>query len=350
MYLPDLIMIQSQSIFIQKHGAPSVLQYREDTISNPKPGEVTVRIHYAGINFADIMSRMGLYPTAPKPPYVPGFEIAGVIENAGDEATEPFVGKSVVGLSRNHGYSTHVNVPVDYLFFIEDEWLDVAAAVPVNYLTAYFMMIHQAAIREDEWFLIHGIGGGVGIAALQIAQHLGVKVIGTCSGWKHESLRKMGVEHLIDYQTQHFKDEVLKITNGRGVDVVIDSLGGKALKDSLKCLSEFGRLISYGFSKATQGNTRNLIKVIPEYFGTPKINPMKLMMKNQAVFGFHLGLIKHREDLVKKYGQLLFQWLRDGIINPKVDAVFPLEKASEAHQYIADRKNFGKVLLMAQSK
>jgi len=342
-------MQETQSIYITKHGAPSVMEFRDDTIPDPKPGEVTVRIHYAGINFADIMSRMGLYPTAPKPPFVPGFEITGTIEKVGDESTEAFVGKTVVGLSRTHGYSTHVNVPVDYLFFIDEKWLDVAAAVPVNYLTAYFMMVHQAAIRKDEWFLIHGIGGGVGIAALQIAQHLGVNIIGTCSGWKHESLRDMGVEHLIDYRTQDFKTEVMKITKGRGADVVIDSLGGKALKDSLGCLSEFGRLISYGFSKAATGNKRNLLKILPEYFGSPKIKPMGLMMKNQGVMGFHLGLIKKREDLVKKYGQLIFQWMKEEVIQPKVDAVFPLEKAADAHQYIADRKNFGKVLLMAKS-
>jgi len=340
-------MTECQSIFVTKHGVPDVLKLNPDSLKEPINGEVCVKIKYSGINFADIMGRMGLYPTAPNPPYVPGFEIAGIIEKTGDDSTNSLVGRAVVGLSRFHGYSTHTNVPLNQLFFINEKWLDVAAAIPVNYLTAYFMMVHQAAIRENEWFLIHGIGGGVGIAALQIAQHLDVKIIGTCSGWKHNQIREMGVDHLIDYRSENFKERVLEITDGNGADVIIDSLGGKALKDSFGCLAEFGRLISYGFSKAAPGTKKNILKILPEYLGMPKFNPMHLMSKNKGVFGFHLGLIKKRQDLVKEYGSLLLKWLDDGIISPEVDAVFPLEKAAEAHQYISDRKNFGKVLLMA---
>ncbi len=295
-------MTECQSIFVTKHGVPDVLKLKSDSLKEPIIGEVCVKIKYSGINFADIMGRMGLYPTAPKPPYVPGFEIAGIIEKTGDDSTKNLVGRAVVGLSRFHGYSTHTNVPVNQLFFINEKWLDVAAAIPVNYLTAYFMMIHQAAIRENEWFLIHGIGGGVGIAALQIAQHLGVKIIGTCSGWKHDQIHEMGVEHVIDYRSENFKDRVIEITDGNGADVIIDSLGGKALKDSFGCLAEFGRLISYGFSKAAPGTKKNILKILPEYLGMPKFNPMHLMSKNKGVFGFHLGLIRKRQDLVKKYG------------------------------------------------
>ena len=340
-------MTKCQSIFVTKHGVPDVLKLKPDSLKEPIIGEVCVKIKYSGINFADIMGRMGLYPTAPKPPYVPGFEIAGIIEKTGEDSTKNLVGRAVVGLSRFHGYSTHTNVPLNQLFFIDEKWLNVAAAIPVNYLTAYFMMVHQAAIRENEWFLIHGIGGGVGIAALQIAQHLGVKIIGTCSGWKHNQIHEMGVEHVIDYRSENFKDRVLEITDGNGADVIIDSLGGRALKDSYGCLAEFGRLISYGFSKAAPGTKKNILKIIPEYLGMPKFNPMHLMSKNKGVFGFHLGLIQKRQDLVKKYGSLLLKWLDDGIISPKVDTIFPLEKAAEAHQYISDRNNFGKVLLMA---
>jgi NADPH:quinone reductase-like Zn-dependent oxidoreductase len=110
-------------------------------------------------------------------------------------------------------------------------------------------------------------------------------------------------------------------------------------------LAEFGRLISYGFSKAAPGTKKNIFKILPEYFGMPKFNPMNLMANNKGVFGFHLGLIRKRQDLVKKYGSLLFNWLDEGLISPEIDSVFPLSKADEAHQYISDRKNFGKVLL-----
>ena len=284
-----------------------VLKLEADALKEQIIVEVCVKIKYSVMNFADMMGCVGLDPTAPKPPYVPGFEIAGIIEKTGDDSTKSLVGRAVVGLSRFHGYSTHTNGPLNQLFIINEKWQDVAAANPVNYLTAYFMMVHQAAIREDEWFLIHGIGGGVGIAALQIAQQLGVKIIGTCSGWKHDQIHEMGVEHVIDYSSENFKDRVLEITGGNGADVIIDSLGGKALKDSFGCLAEFGRLISYGFSKAAPGTKKNILKILPEYLGMPKFNPMHLMSRNKGVFGFHLGLIQKRQDLVKKYGSLLFE-------------------------------------------
>ena len=143
-------MTECQSIFVTKHGVPDVLKLKSDSLKEPIIGEVCVKIKYSGINFADIMGRMGLYPTAPNPPYVPGFEIAGIIEKTGDDSTKSLVGRAIVGLSRFHGYSTHTNVPLNQLFFINEKWLDVAAAIPVNYLTAYFMMVHQAAVvRED---------------------------------------------------------------------------------------------------------------------------------------------------------------------------------------------------------
>ena len=348
MYFPNFVMTDCQSIYVTRHGPPSVLRYQQDSLDDPKPGEVQVSIQYSGINFADIMGRIGLYPTAPKPPYVPGFEIAGIVEKANGDGLAEWEGKTVVGLSRFHGYSTHANTPINQLFIIDKKWLSVAAAIPVNYLTAYFMMIHQSGLREGEWILIHGIGGGVGIAALQVAQHLGAKIIGTASGLKHEKLKGMGVEHLIDYRQEDVKNRVMEMTDGKGADVILDPLGGKALKESYHCLSEFGRLVSYGFSRAAPGTKKNILKILPEYFGMPKFNPINLMSKNKGVFGFHLGLIRKREDLVRRYGNILFDWLEKGIIAPEVDRIFSLENAADAHQYISDRKNFGKVLLSTE--
>ena len=338
-----------QSVFLTKHGIPEVLKIVSNSIPRPKEYEVQVKIKYAGINFADIMSRMGLYPTRLKLPYVLGMEIAGVVSHVGKNISEDMVGKAVVGICKSGGYSDNVNILASQLFTINPKFLDVAAAIPVNYLTAYFMIIHQGNLRKNETILIHGIGGGVGVAAMQIAKKIGSIIIGTASANKHNQLRKMGVEHLIDYRNENFKDRVLEITRNRGADLILDSLGGKALGDSYSCLSEFGRVAVYGFSKAAKGLKRNYLKILPEYLGMPKFSPSNMMMTNKGAFGFHLGLIKDRKDLVKEYGDILFKWLDDGIIDPVVDKIFPLEKASEAHRYIAERKNFGKVLLRPNS-
>ena len=341
-------MNDCRSVFITRHGGPDVLELRSTSISDLKEDEVLVEIKYSGINFADIMSRMGLYTTRLKPPYRLGMEIAGVVSKSGSEKNRSLVGRAVVGFCRSGGYSSHVNVPAEQLFVIDDKWLNVAAAIPVNYLTAYFMMIHQGSLRKDETILIHGIGGGVGIAALQIANKIGAKIIGTASSGKHSKIRDLGVEHLIDYQSEDFSERVMDMTHGKGVDLVMDSLGGKELAKSYACLSEFGRVGAYGFSTAVTGPKRSYLKILPKFLKMPSFSPRDMMMKNKGAFGFHLGMIRERKDLVAQYGKILFDWLEDGTIDPVIDSVFKLEQASDAHQYIGDRKNFGKVLLTSE--
>ena len=341
-------MNDCRSVFITRHGGPDVLELRSTSISDPKEDEVLVEIKYSGINFADIMSRMGLYTTRLKPPYRLGMEIAGVVSKSGSEKNRSLAGRAVVGFCRSGGYSSHVNVPVEQLFVIDDKWLNVAAAIPVNYLTAYFMMIHQGSLRKDETILIHGIGGGVGIAALQIANKIGAKIIGTASAGKHSKIRELGVEHLIDYQSEDFSERVMDMTHGKGVDLVMDSLGGKELAKSYACLSEFGRVGAYGFSTAVTGPKRSYLKILPKFLKMPSFSPRDMMMKNKGAFGFHLGMIRERKDLVAEYGNVLFDWLEDGTIDPVIDSVFKLEQASDAHKYIGDRKNFGKVLLTSE--
>ncbi|MBT3300506.1 MAG: zinc-binding dehydrogenase [Candidatus Marinimicrobia bacterium] len=341
-------LMKNNNIYISevmKHGRPNVLKYHECTLSSLKANELQIQVHYSGINFADILGRMGLYPSAPKPPYVPGFEISGKVMAAENDSHSHWIGKSVMAMTRFNGYSSVLNIPENQVFEIEESFLKQGAAIPVNYLTAYFMMTKQANLQKNEWILIHGIGGGVGIAALQLAKFLGANIIGTASKQKHERLQGMGIEHLIDYQREDFYEQVMNITDGKGADVILDSLGGKALKKSYDSLGEFGRLVTYGFSQVASGNKKNWLKIIPEYLGMPKFNPMKLMMENKGVFGFHLGMLSQRQDLIQEISRHLIQWLSDGRISPVVDKVFPLSEAKEAHQYIADRKNFGKILL-----
>ena len=338
-------MVKCFSTFLNGHGGPENLIYKENSLKAPNNKEVLVKIEYSGINFADIMSRQGLYTTRLKPPYVLGMEVSGVVEDIGKNASPSLIGKTVIGLCKSGGYSTYVNINEDQLFLIDQKYSDIAAAIPVNYLTAYFMIVHQANVKNGEWILIHGIGGGVGIAAMQIAKFLGAKIIGTASSGKFDEIRKFGNIELIDYRKNNFKDQVLEITDGRGADVILDPLGGKQLNESYSCLSEFGRLGTYGFSSAALSNKKNLFKIIPQYLAMPKFSPLELMRKNKTVYGFHLGLIKYRKDLVKAYSSEILSMLDNKIINPKIDKIFPLSKASDAHIYIAKRKNIGKILL-----
>ena len=338
-------MTDCRSVFITRHGPPSVLELKSTSILDPKQNEVQVEIKYSGINFADIMTRMGIYTTRLKPPYILGMEIAGIVSKTGSERFNSMIGKTVVGICKSGGYSTNVNVPAEQLFVINDDLLSIAASIPVNYLTAYFMMIHQGCLRKDETILIHGIGGGVGIAATQIAQIIGARIIGTASLIKHKNLKKMGVDELIDYRKENFYEKIMDLTNGKGVDLVLDPLGGKELLNSYKCLSEFGRIGVYGFSTAVTGPKRSYFKILQRFLQIPSFKPRHLMMKNQGAFGFHLGMIRDRKDLVQHYGNILFDWLEDKSFIPIIDSVFELKNADKAHQYIADRKNIGKVLL-----
>ncbi|NOZ04428.1 MAG: zinc-binding dehydrogenase [FCB group bacterium] len=334
-----------RQIWISKHGGPEVLEIRETRIEDPGPNQVQVRVHYAGINFADILARMGLYPGAPKPPFVPGYEISGVIEKTGSAVDPTLTGKPVIGITQFNGYSSSVNLTTDRVVFLDSsEQLRAGVVLPVNYLTAYLMLINQTHVQAGEWVLIHGIGGGVGIAALQIARILGARIIGTASAHKHERLKQLGVENPIDYRKEDFLDRVMEITGGAGADVILDPVGGAHLKRSYRALAGLGRLVAYGFSASAIGPRKKLLPAAWEYLRFPKFHPVKLISHNKGVFGFHLGMVRNEETLKAALATLM-EWLRTGRIDPVVDRVFPFSQVQAAHEYIAARKNFGKVLL-----
>lgn len=335
-----------QQIWITKKGSPKTLKVRETSLPEPNSGQLSVKVKYAGINFADLLARMGLYPGAPKPPYVPGFEFSGVVEKAGHKELEHWIGKPVLGVSKAGGYSSQILVEESMLIPLKSESeLKTAAAIPVNYFTAYGMMITQAHLQEKEWILIHGIGGGVGIAALQLAKILKAEIIGTASRAKHDRLIKMGITHLIDYNAENFVTRTLEITNGKGADVILDPIGGSNLRRSYEALASLGRLINYGFSKAAPGNRGLSLSALKEYLTRKKFDPLEMMRSNKGLFGFHLGRLRDRPDFHLKASGQVMEWFHSGSIQPVVDKVFPFHSAPEAHQYLHDHKNFGKVLL-----
>ncbi len=337
-----------RQIQIISYGGPDRLQAVDVPQAAPGKRDVTIQVRYAGINFADIMCRIGLYPNAPKPPFAPGYEVAGIISEVGTEVDSSLVGKPVVSMTNFGGYATHVTVPHSRVIPLNDEdecrW---AVAMPVNYLTAQIMLFRQAALRSGEWVLIFGIGGGVGVSALQLAQKAGANVIGTASEWKHDRLRDLGVKYLLDPQKEDVRKKISQWTNGKGVDVVLDPIGGKHLKLSYELLNPLGRLVAYGFSTAAQ-RRRHWLRALQEYRATPKFNPIQMMRSNKGVFGFHLGFLG---DLEGEMGGMLTELIhevREGRLKVIIDREFPLSLASEAHQYIHERKNFGKIILNCQ--
>lgn len=340
-----------QQVIITRHGGPEVLHVRETAEPQLKSGDVLIDVKYSGINFADLLMRMGLYPSAPKPPFTPGYEVSGVITKVGSTENDELLGKSVAALTKFGGYSSKVVVKKDRLIALPDG-IDMAqaAAMPVVYLTSYVMLSLQAHLQKDEWVLIHNIGGGVGLAAVELSRMIGANIIGTASVGKHDRLREKGIHHLIDYNTEDFVARVKEITEGKGVDVIIDPIGGENLKKSYKALGSFGRLVVFGFSKAVSGPRRKVLHLLKEYIKTPKFSPIQLMGHNKGVFGCHLGMVMDRQELLQECMQKLMSYFQSGDINPHVDRVFPLNRVTDAHQYIMDRRNFGKVLLAADDQ
>src|SRR3954449_110627 len=212
-----------RQMVIPRHGGPEVFEVRDAPEPMPGDGEVRIRVRAAGINFADILARIGIYPDAPKPPMVVGYEVAGVVDAAGHGVTTIHPGDRVVALTRFGGYADVVAVPVTQAYRFPDRLSDAeAAAVPVTYLTAALALHKLAAISAGETVLVHNAGGGLGIAATQLARLRRATVFGTASAAKHGALRSFGIDDLIDYRHADVEQEVRRITRGRGVDVVLD--------------------------------------------------------------------------------------------------------------------------------
>ena len=336
-----------KQVWIPKIGEPEVLEVREAPDPEPKAGEVRIRVAASGINFADILARMGLYPDAPKLPAVVGYEVAGVLDAIGEGVDDLREGDRVVAMTRFGGYSDVVCAPHQTVRPVpENLGFEGAASIPVNYLTAWLMLVRLGNVRKGERVLVHACAGGVGLAAVQICKHFGAEVIGTASASKHERLRDMGVAECIDYRTQDFEHVVTDLTDGRGVDIVLDAVGGESFAKSYRCLDSLGRLFVFGVSSMAPGSKRQLGSALLGLLRMPKFKPLSLMSFNRGVFGVNVGHLWDRgEEMTAMLGEIL-DLFAEGTFKPVVDRTFPFAEAAVAHRYIQDRKNFGKVVLV----
>jgi len=336
-----------RAIVTTRNGDVRVMKVETRPNPIPAPGEVLIRVKAAGLNFADILARQGLYPDGPPKPCVMGYEVSGLIEAVGGGVDPGIVGEPVIAMTRFGGQAELVCVPDAQVFEKPPELsFEQGAALPVNYLTAWALIVTMGGLRADESILIHNAGGGVGLAALEIARHIGAKTFGTASPGKHEFLRERGLDHPIDYRDQDWLPVLMDLTEGRGVELIIDPLGGNSWKQSYRALRRTGRMGVFGMSVASASGIKGKLKALKAVVSMPRYNPLGLMNRNKGVFGLNLGHMWGEGEKVASWTREIMRGVQQGWIRPHVDRTFSFEEIADAHRYIEARRNIGKIVLV----
>ena len=331
-----------RATFIERPGGTEVLKVREIAAPVPKPGEVQVAVKAAGLNFADILARQGIYPPAPPTPSIVGYEVSGTVSAVGEGVDRGWMGKKVVAMPHFGAYAETCCVDLAHVWDMPANLtFEQAAAIPENYVTAWALLIGLGGLKRGETVLIHNAGGGVGLAATDVARHVGATIIATASPRKHEFLRSRGAAQCVDYTRADWPAEILRLTGG--VDLAIDPIGGKNWKKSFSVLRKGGRLGMFGISSASQGGKLGLLKMA---LGMPFFHPLQLMPGNRGVFGVQMH---EMYDETAKFGAWMGEVLKgvsEGWVRPHVDRVFKFDEAGAAHAHVEGRGNIGKVILV----
>lgn len=336
-----------RAIVTTANGDVRVMKVEERPDPVADKGQVVIRVKAAGLNFADILARQGLYPDGPPKPCVMGYEASGVVESVGEEVDPALVGKAVIAMIRFGGQAELVAVPSSQVFPKPDSLsFEEAAAIPVNYLTAWALLVTMGGLQKGEAVLIHNAGGGVGLAALDIARHIGARTFGTASAGKHEFLKQRGLDYSIDYRNQDWLPVLMDLTKGRGVELAIDPLGGTSWKKTYKALRATGRMGVFGMSVASASGIRGKLRALKAVAQMPRFNPLGLMNRNKGVFGLNLGHMWGEGEKVRAWTEQIMHGVAEGWIRPHVDRAFPFDQIADAHQYMEERRNIGKVVLV----
>ena len=304
------------------------------------PDHVRIQVSATGINFADVQMRMGLYPEAPRLPFAPGFEVAGVIAEVGADVHLFRPGERVLAACRFGGYTDEIVLPVLNCRRTPRRLSDVeAASIPVSFMTAWIALMEMGRVREGDRVLVPGAAGGVGSAIVQVASHEGALVTGLVgSPEKKDLVRSLGAAQALTYE---------ELGDGE-FDMILDARGGVELRDSLGRLSPGGRVVSYGVSSLVSGPRRSIARTIVRLLKTPLLTPIGLAMGNKGIFGLNmLKLFDTAQglELLMKALDWTLEGFENGLYRATVGKVFPLVEAGAAHMYLQSRKNTGKIVL-----
>lgn len=320
-----------RAITVSEFGDSAVLTECDRQAPTRGPDEVRIDVAAAGVNFADIEQRRGQYPDGPSPPFVPGLEVAGTVTAAPTDS-DLAVGDRVAAVTSSGGYATEATAPVEQTFEVPEtcSWAE-ATVLPVQGLTAHNVVHEWGNLSAGERVLVHAGAGGVGSLAVQLAADAGATVFTTASTAEKRSLtNELGADHAIDYTTANVTDEVLAQTDGDGVDLVIDGVGGRPFEDSVEALAPMGRIVSFGMASGS----------------IPTVATPRLFFQNQSVIGYHLEhALEHAPERVLSAVPSLRDALASDEFDVIIDRTLPLAAAQQAHDALANRETTGKVVL-----
>lgn len=331
-----------RAVTLTRKGGPSVLQLQEHPDPPPPAeGRVQIAVRAAGVNFADALDRVGLNPVAPKIPFVPGFDVAGIVEAVGEGVDSGLLGRHVFAGTRYGGYAELVDVGADDLGMLPDDLDFEQGAIFVNYATAWEGLHGSGHLQPGQRVLIQAAAGGVGIAAVQLAKAAGAVVHGTASPAKHAQLHAIGIDQAIDYRQGNWWEGL------PSYDVILEAIGGTSLRRSYGLLRPGGRVITYGASSLLRGERRSLRIAMPQALAMMRgFNLLKQLDESKTVVGLNIMALWAARGSLQPWLKPLERSLADGLIQPVVYAAVPFAEAPEAHRILAARENFGKVVLV----
>jgi NADPH:quinone reductase-like Zn-dependent oxidoreductase len=287
------------------------------------------------------MARLGFYPDAPKPPCVVGYEVAGTVLETGEGVEDFSLGERVFAGTQFGGYASQVVAGASDVVALPDSLtFEQGAAIPVNYGTAWAGLIGYGNLQRGERVLIHSAGGGVGIAATQIAKRAGAEVYGTASPGKHARCVELGVDHALDYTKQGWERGLPKF------DLIMDAIGGRSFRRSYDLLRPGGRLVAFGASAVVSGERRNLVTALRTVTNMPRFNMVKQMSESKAVIGLNMLTLWKDRGTLQPWIAPMQQMLDDGTVQPVVAGTFSFADAGAAQNMITERRNVGKVVLV----
>jgi len=337
-----------KAVVIPRKGSPDIMEWRETEDPRPGSGEILVRVRAAGVNFADVLARLGIYDAAPPPPFVPGIEVSGVVEAAAEDVEHLYAGDRIMAFCPFGGYAERVAVPAAYAARIPDAMgFPEAASLPVQYLTAWYGLHHLAGLRREDTVLVHAAAGGTGVACLQFCRRAGARVFATIGS---ESKRTVVEEEcpgarVILYREEDFAAIVREDTEGRGPSLVMDSVGGWTFRRGWKILAPGGRYVLFGAASAVRPGGPSLLGAIWRVLPMLSVNPLSMIGSNKGLFGYNLfHLAGEAAVLAPAMDRILGLWA-DGALRPRIGLSLPMDKAAEAHRRMQDRSTTGKIIL-----